>query len=105
MGAGIIVLVLGNMVFCMSDTYQGIVMEQHSNIDYLRSLAQKTNDPKLSNIADWYALNFKTLSNLNQDFNLLSILFGVALIVQFFLFKKLRNKVIAQNDTNDKDVK
>jgi len=104
-GIGMIILALGSVLFSMSDTHQGIVMAQQSNIEYLKSLSQKINDPKLLDIADWYALNYKSLLELNKDLNAFSILFGFLLIMQFFLFKKLRNKVIAQNHTNDKDTK
>jgi hypothetical protein len=104
-GIGMIILALGSVLFCMSDTLQGIVMAQQSNIEYLKSLSQKINDPKLLDIADWYELNYKTLLELSEDLNAFLILFGFLLIMQFFLFKKLRNKVIAQNHTNDKDTK
>jgi hypothetical protein len=104
-GIGMIILALGNVLFCMSDTHQGVVMAQQSNIEYLKSLSQKINDPKLLDIADRYALNYKSLLELNKDLNAFSILFGFLLIMQFFLFKKLRNKVIAQNHINDKDTK
>jgi hypothetical protein len=104
-GIGVIVLALGSVVFSMSDTHQGIMMAQQSNIEYLKSLSQKINDPKLLDIADWYALNYKTLLELNKDLNAFLILFGFLLIVQFFLFRKLRNKVIVQIHANDKDVK
>lgn len=89
----IIVFAIGGLIFRLSDTYKGMVLAQQSNIEYLKSLSQEIQDPKLLNISEFYAINLNAITELASDDIWLLIFIGFILISNFILFKKLRNRL------------
>jgi len=97
--AGLVAMLLGigALLFKYSAKYKEMCLLQNDNIEYLKFLSEEIKNQKLLNISKFYAINFDTLVNLYQDFAGLSIFIGVILISNFILFRKLRNKLLAEN--------
>lgn len=96
----IIVFAIGGLIFRLSDTYKGMVLAQQSNIEYLKSLSQEIQDPKLLNISEFYAINLNAITELASDDIWLLIFMGFILISNFILFKKLRNRLLDTEEEN-----
>ena len=94
MGVVAIVSAMGSLIFRLSDTYKGMVLAQQSNIEYLKSLSQEIQDPKLLNISELYAINLNAITELASDDIWLLVFIGFILISNFILFKKLKNRLL-----------
>lgn len=99
-GVVAIVSAIGGLIFRLSDTYKGMVLAQQSNIEYLKSLSQEIQDPKLLNISEFYAINLNAITELASDDIWLLIFMGFILISNFILFKKLRNRLLDTEEEN-----
>jgi len=97
-GIGAVVFGIGGLIFILSDTYKGMILFQESNIEYLKSMSQKIHDPKLMEIANSYEISTKILDGLNWNFGWLFVLLGLQFIFIFFLFRKLRKKLLQKTE-------
>jgi len=91
LGMIVIIIAIGFFIFQSSDTYQGIALMHNSNMEYLTSLSQTLDDKKLLNIAEAYKSNAEALTEQFQIFSGLLLFLGFGFILNFVLFKKLRN--------------
>ncbi len=93
MGIAVIVGAIGGFIFKRTESYRSLLRYEKGNSEYLQHLADKLHDGKLFNIADVYTINFELIEKLYLDYLWFLLFFGVLLIYNFFLFKKLRDRL------------
>ena len=85
---------IGMFIFKYTDVYKKILIFQNGNIQYLQSISEKTNDVELLSASTQCLLNLSFINDIYMIFSILLFILGFVLILNFILFKELRNSKI-----------